>query len=29
MPEKAEIEGEVDYKKPDIETDQETESETE
>lgn len=28
MPEKAEIEGEVDYEKPDIETDQETESET-
>lgn len=28
MPEKAEIKGEVDYEKPDIETDQETESET-
>ena len=28
MPEKAEIEGEVDYEKPDIETDQETEPET-
>ena len=28
MPEKAEIEGEIDYEKPDIETDQETESET-
>ena len=28
MPEKAEIEGEIDYEKPDIETDQETEPET-